>query len=174
MEIEMSKTSEITVAERQILDLINFRSNSKHRFFGSNEYIGDCIGIQKTSAKHMVNKLVRLGYLTRTMDGKKRYWQYTGKQYATVIGDLSNYDKAYLRKEVDHYKHELKNAEEDMTLMKIEIDQLKDKIEEQKITIRDNTLAIVVLKNILEQFGIDEEKLTAMFPAVYKEIYGDN
>lgn len=174
MEIEMSKTSEITVAERQILDLINFRSNADHVFFGSNEYIGDCISIQKTSAKNMVNKLVKLGYLKRVMDGKKRVLYYTGKAYEPIVGDLSNYDKAYLRKEVDHYKHELKNAEDDMTLMKIEIDQLKDKIEEQKITIHDNTHAIVVLKNILEQLGIDEAKLTAMFPAVYKEIYGDN
>lgn len=68
----MTKTSEISVAERQILDLIKFRSNSQHRFFGNNEYIGDSIGIQKTSAKNMVNKLVRLGYLTKTMEGKKR------------------------------------------------------------------------------------------------------
>ena len=170
----MSKTSEITVAERQILDFIKFRSNAKHRFFGSNEYLGDSIGLQTTSAKNMVNRLVRLGYLTRTMEGQKRYLQYTGKKYLSVVGDLSNYDKAYLKKEVDHYKYELKNAEDDMTLMKIEIDQLKDKIEEQKITIRDNTHAIVVLKNILEQLGIDEAKLTAMFPAVYKEIYGDS
>ena len=143
-------------------------------FFGSNEYIGDCISIQKTSAKNMVNKLVKLGYLKRVMDGKKRVLYYTGKAYEPIVGDLSNYDKAYLRKEVDHYKYELKSAEDDMALMKIEIDQLKDKIEEQKITIRDNTHAIVVLKNILEQLGIDEAKLTAMFPAVYKEIYGDN
>lgn len=170
----MSKTSEITVAERQILDLIKFRSNSDHVFFGSNEYIADCIGIQKTSAKNMVNKLVKLGYLKRVMDGKKRILYYTNMPYEPIIGDLSNYDKAYLRKEVAHYKHELKNAEDDMTLMKIEINQLKDKIEEQKITIRDNTHAIAVLKEILTQMGIDEEKLLELFKAVYKEIYGDN
>ena len=51
----MSRTSEITVAERQILDFIKFRSNEKHRFFGSNEYIGDSIGLQTTSVKNMVN-----------------------------------------------------------------------------------------------------------------------
>ena len=170
----MTKKSEITVAERQILDLIKFRSNGKHRFFGNNEYIADCIGIQKTSAKNMVNKLVRLGYLARLMEGKKRYLAYTGKEYEPIVGDLQNYDKAYLKKEVAHYKTEFKDAEQEIELMNIEIDQLKNKIEEQKITIRDNTHAIVVLKNILAQMGIDEEKLTAMFPAVYKEIYGDN
>lgn len=174
MEIKMSKTSEITVAERQILDLIKFRSNTDHVFFGSNEYIGDCIGIQKTSAKNMVNKLVKLGYLRRVMDGKKRVLYYTGKAYEPIVGDLSNYDKAYLRKEIDHYKYELQSAEDDMVLMKIEINQLKDKIEEQKITIRDNTHAIVVLKDILAQMGIDEEKLLELFKAVYKEKYGDD
>jgi len=170
----MSKTGKITVAERQILDLIKFRSNADHVFFGSNEYIADCIGIQKTSAKNMVNKLVKLGYLKRVMDGKKRVLYYTNMPYEPIIGDLSNYDKAYLRGEVAHYKHELKNAEDDMTLMKIEINQLKDKIEEQKITIRDNTHAIVVLKEILTQMGIDEEKLLELFKAVYKEKYGDD
>lgn len=170
----MSKTSEITVAERQILDFIKFRSNAKHRFFGSNEYLGDSIGLQTTSAKNMVNRLVRLGYLTRTMEGQKRYLQYTGKKYLSVVGDLSNYDKAYLKKEVDHYKHELKNAEDDMTLMKIEIDQLKDKIEQKNQEIKNDNQVIAALKNILAQLGLEGDKLIELFEKVYKEMYGDN
>ena len=170
----MSKTSEITVAERQILDLINFRSNADHVFFGSNEYIGDCISIQKTSAKNMVNKLVKLGYLKRVMDGKKRVLYYTGKAYEPIVGDLSNYDKAYLRKEVDHYKHELKNAEDDMTLMKIEIDQLKDKVEQKNQEIKNDNQVIAALKNILAQLGLEGDKLIELFEKVYKEMYGDN
>ena len=169
----MSRTSEITVAERQILDFIKFRSNEKHRFFGSNEYIGDSIGLQTTSVKNMVNKLVRLGYLTRTMEGKKRYLQYTGKEYAPIIGDLQNYDKAYLKKEVAHYKTEYKDAEQQIELMKIEIEQLKNKIEQKDNKIKNDNQAIAVLKNILAQLGIEEDKLIELFQKVYKEMFSE-
>ncbi|MBO6282055.1 MAG: hypothetical protein J6N49_05955 [Alphaproteobacteria bacterium] len=170
----MSKKSEITVAERQILDFIKFRSNSKHRFFGSNEYLGDSIGVQTTSAKNMVNRLVRLGYLTRTMEGQKRYLQYTGKKYLSVVGDLRNYDKAYLKKEVAHYKQEFKDAEDTMELMKIEINQLKDKVAKQAHEIMIDNRIISVLKSILEQLGIKDDELQKLSEAVYKEKYGDD
>ena len=169
----MTKKSEITVAERQILDLIKFRSNGKHRFFGNNEYIADCIGIQKTSAKNMVNKLVRLGYLARLMEGKKRYLAYTGKEYEPIVGDLQNYDKAYLKKEVAHYKTEFKDAEQEIELMNIEIDQLKDKISRQNYEIKCQERAIAVLKKILEDFGLKDDKLITLFTAVHKEMYGE-
>jgi len=169
----MTKKSEITVAERQILDLIKFRSNGKHRFFGNNEYIADCIGIQKTSAKNMVNKLVRLGYLARLMEGKKRYLAYTGKEYEPIVGDLQNYDKAYLKKEVAHYKTEFKDAEQEIELMNIEIDQLKDKISRQNDEIKCQEHAIAVLKKILEDFGLKDDKLITLFTAVHKEMYGE-
>ena len=169
----MTKKSEITVAERQILDLIKFRSNGKHRFFGNNEYIADCIGIQKTSAKNMVNKLVRLGYSARLMEGKKRYLAYTGKEYEPIVGDLQNYDKAYLKKEVAHYKTEFKDAEQEIELMNIEIDQLKDKISRQNDEIKCQEHAIAVLKKILEDFGLKDDKLIILFTAVHKEMYGE-
>ena len=161
----MSKKSEITVAERQILDFIKFRSNEKHRFFGSNEYIGDSIGLQTTSVKNMVNKLVRLGYLTRTMEGKKRYLQYTGKEYAPIIGDLQNYDKAYLKKEVAHYKTEYKDAEQQIELMKIEIEQLKNQANNYMHTCK-------VLMHLLNQMGMDNETIAKVSSAVHKEIFG--
>ena len=169
----MSKKSEITVAERQILDFIKFRSNSKHRFFGSNEYLGDSIGLQTTSAKNMVNRLVCLGYLTRTMEGQKRYLQYTGKKYLSVVGDLSNYDKAYLRKQVAHYKQEYEDAEQQIELMKIEIEQLKGKIEQKNHEIQNDNQVIATLKNILAQLGLEGDKLIELFEKVYKEMYGD-
>ncbi|MBR1600317.1 MAG: hypothetical protein IJ677_01925 [Alphaproteobacteria bacterium] len=169
----MSKKSEITVAERQILDFIKFRSNEKHRFFGSNEYLGDSIGLQTTSAKNMVNRLVRLGYLTRTMEGNMRYLQYTGKKYLSVVGDLSNYDKAYLRKQVAHYKHEYNDADQQIELMKIEIEKLKNKLEQKDNQIKSDNQAISVLKNILAQLGIDGDKLIELFEKVYKEMFGD-
>ncbi len=169
----MSKKSEITVAERQILDFIKFRSNEKHKFFGSNEYLGDSIGLQTTSVKNMVNRLVRLGYLTRTMEGNKRYLQYTGKKYLSVVGDLSNYDKAYLRKQVAHYKQEYEDAEQQIELMKIEIEQLKNKIEQKDNQIKSDNQAIAVLKNILAQLGIDGDKLIELSQKVYKEMFGD-
>ena len=169
----MSRASEITVAERQILDFIKFRSNEKHRFFGSNEYLGDSIGLKKTSVKNMVNKLVRLGYLTRTMEGKKRYLYYTGKKYEPIVGDLSNYDKAYLRKEVAHYKTEYKDAEQQIELLKIEIEQLKNKIEQKDNKIKSDNQAMSVLKNILAQLGIEGDKLIELFQEVYKEMFGD-
>lgn len=170
----MSKTSEITVAERQILDLIRYRSNERHRFFGNNKYIADCISIQPTSAKNMVNKLVRLGYLNRMMEGKKRYLYYTGKKYLSVVGDLRNYDKAYLKKEVAHYKQEFKDAEDTMELMKIEINQLKDKVAKQAHEIMIDNRIISVLKSILEQLGIKDDELQKLSEAVYKEKYGDD
>lgn len=169
----MSRTSEITVAERQILDLIKFRSNEKHRFFGSNEYLGDSIGLRKTSVKNMVNRLVRLGYLTRTMEGKKRYLQYTGKEYAPVVTDLSNYDKAYLRKEVAHYKTEYKDAEQQIELLKIEIEQLKNKLEQKNHQINNDNQVIAALKNILAQLGLEGDKLIELFEKVYKEMFGE-
>lgn len=161
----MTNVSEISVSERQILDLIKFRSGGKHTFFGSNDYIGDCLSIKATSAKNMVNKLVRLGYLTRKMEGKKRYLHYTGKQYAPVIGDMSNYDKAYLRKEVAHYKQEFKDSEERIELLKIEMKQLKNELENFKHTGK-------VLMRLLEQMGMDSDKIKQVYPEVHKEIFG--
>ena len=161
----MSKKSEITVAERQILDFIKFRSNERHRFFGSNEYIGNSIGLQTTSVKNMVNKLVRLEYLTRIMEGKKRYLQYTGKKYEPIVGDLSNYDKAYLRKEVAHYKTEYKDAEQEIELMKIEIDQLKNQASDYLHTCK-------VLMHLLNQMGMDNETIAKVSSAAHKEIFG--
>ena len=168
----MSKKSEITVAERQILDFIKFRSNERHRFFGSNEYIGNSIGLQTTSVKNMVNKLVRLEYLTRIMEGKKRYLQYTGKKYEPIVGDLSNYDKAYLRKEVAHYKTEYKDAEQQIELLKIEIEQLKSKIEQKNNQIKSDDQAMSVLKNILAQLGIEGDKLIELSQKVCEEMFG--
>ena len=169
----MSKKSEITVAERQILDFIKFRSNERHRFFGSNEYIGNSIGLQTTSVKNMVNRLVRLGYLTRIMEGNKRYLLYTGKKYLSVVGDLSNYDKAYLRKQVAHYKQEYEDAEQQIELMKIEIEQLKGKLEQKDNQIKSDNQAIATLKNILAQLGIEGDKLLELFQKLYKEMFGE-
>ena len=161
----MSKKSEITVAERQILDFIKFRSNERHRFFGSNEYIGNSIGLQTTSVKNMVNKLVRLEYLTRIMEGKKRYLQYTGKKYEPIVGDLSNYDNAYLKKEVAHYKTEYKDAEQQIELMKIEIEQLKNQANDYMHTCK-------VLMHLLNQMGMDNETIAKVSSAAHKEIFG--
>lgn len=161
----MTNVSEISVSERQILDLIRFRSNGKHTFFGSNDYIGDCLSIKATSAKNMVNKLVRLGYLTRTIEGKKRYLHYTGKQYASIIGDMSNYDKARLKQEVLHYHNEYKDAEQQIELMKIEIEQLNTELDNYKHTGK-------VLMHLLKQFGFDDEKVKEVFPKVHQEIFG--
>ena len=161
----MVKTKEITVAERQILDLIKFRSSGAHKFFGSNDYIGETIGIKATSAKNMVNKLVKLGYLNRVMDGKKRYLHYTGKKYEPIVGDLSNYDKAYLRKQVAHYKQEHNDAEQQIALMKIEIEQLRNEVENYKHTGK-------VLMRLLNQMGFDDKKVTQVYSEVHKEIFG--
>lgn len=161
----MSKKSEITVAERQILDFIKFRSNERHRFFGSNEYIGNSIGLQTTSVKNMVNKLVRLEYLTRIMEGKKRYLQYTGKKYEPIVGDLSNYDKAYLRKEVAHYKQEFKDAEEQIDLLKTKIERLNTELDNYERSSK-------VLMHLLKQLGFDDKKVTEVFPEVHKELFG--
>ena len=161
----MSRASEITVAERQILDFIKFRSNDKHRFFGSNEYLGDSIGLQTTSVKNMVNRLVRLEYLTRTMEGKKRYLHYTGKKYKSVVTDLSNYDKAYLRKQVAHFKQEYEDAKEQIDLLKTKIEQLNTELDNYERSGK-------VLMHLLKQFGFDEKKVTEVFPGVHKELFG--
>ena len=107
------------------------------------------------------------------MEGKKRYLQYTGKKYEPIVGDLSNYDKAYLRKEVAHYKQEFKDAEQQIELLKIEIEQLKNKIERKDNQIKSDNQAILVLKNILAQLGFGEDKLIDLFQKVYKEMFGD-
>jgi len=161
----MSRESEISVTERQILDLIKFRSNERHRFFGSNDYIAECLTIKEKSAKNMVNKLVRLGYLNRVMEGKKRYLHYTGKEYKPIIGDLSNYDKARLKQEVAHYQTEYKDAEQLIELLNIEIAQLKA----NKLTLEQS---IRVYRNILLQFGMTEEQEMELFSKVYAEMFG--
>lgn len=161
----MSRESEISVAERQILDLIRFKCNEKHRFFGSNDYIAECLTIKETSAKNMVNKLVRLKYLNRVMEGKKRYLCYTGKKYQSIVGDLRNYDKARLKQEVAHYQTEYKDAEQQIELMKIEIEQLK-----QQVLNLTHTGRVVV--HLLNQLGMTDEMIDQVFPQVHKEIFG--
>lgn len=129
----------LSPSERMILDYIKYRTHNNVRFFGSNEHIATYIGIKRTSAKVLVNGLVKKGYLARTDDGvHQRTLALTGKEYLPMTGcNMSDIDKAGLKKERNEYQQEYERLSKWNNELQTENNQLKKKVAELEKKIAD-------------------------------------
>ena len=91
----MSKSkAELSISERLILTFIKFKTNNNHQFYMGNDAIALGIGIQPTTVKSIINRLVREGYLIKTIDNKgKRHLTLSGKEFIPITGNMANVDK---------------------------------------------------------------------------------
>ncbi|MBE6446249.1 MAG: hypothetical protein E7021_02480 [Alphaproteobacteria bacterium] len=86
--------SELSTTERMLLTFIKFKTNNNHQFYMGNDAIALGIGIQPTTVKSIVNRLVREGYLIKTTDNKKkRYLSLSGKEFIPITGNMADVDK---------------------------------------------------------------------------------
>ena len=64
-----------------------------------NEAIAMGLDIQPITAKSIVNKLVRKGYLIKTKDNKnRRHLALSGKEFVPITGNVANIDKKIAKK----------------------------------------------------------------------------
>lgn len=133
----------LSPSERMILDYIKYRTNKNASFYGSNGHIATYIGIKPSSAKVLVNGLIKKGYLARSNDGiHQRTLALTGKEYLPMTGcNMSDIDKAGLKKERNEYQQEYEQLVTQYNELQKENEQLKQQIEilkmaEQEVTNR--------------------------------------
>lgn len=104
----MSKSkAELSITKRVLLDYIKYKTNNNHQFFASNEYIATGLKLTENTAKTFVNDLIRDGYLYKEIDKNgRRILSLTGKAYAPLFEDVSQFDKSVLKQERDNATEE--------------------------------------------------------------------
>lgn len=111
----MSKSkATLSITERLLLDFIKFKTNRNFKFFMNNEKIALALDLTPNSAKVMVNKLAREGYLVKEQDNYgRRVLSLSGKIYTPLFIDLRNVEKklillelANYQRDAEYYKHQ--------------------------------------------------------------------
>lgn len=166
----------LTYTERMILEYIRFRTNGKYpQLFECNETIARAICITKSSAKVIINNLIRKKYLIKSTDAKhKRCLSLSGKEYPGMPWvNLSNVSKCQLKKERDAYLHDYEEAnnwgfkwqkesedlQEKCRLLELENAELKEKIKNLENKINPTTEQPMQTQQGID-FGIYEPKQT--------------
>ena len=136
--------NKLSPSERMILDFIKFRTNHSGHFYAGNQSIATYIGIKTSSAKVLINGLIRKGYLIRETDGKhKRELSLSGKEYLPMAGcNMADLDKNGIKKERDLYKSENDHLNKWVDELQAENSQLKREYTalEQKYNQLNNSL----------------------------------
>ena len=115
---------------RMILDYIKFKTNNNVPFYAGNQNIATYIGIKTSSAKVLINGLIRKEYLIKDTDGKhKRLLSLSGKEYLPMTGcNMADLDKNGIQKERDLYKKEYEHMSKWNDELQAENNQLKQKV----------------------------------------------
>ncbi len=134
-------TAKLSINERYLLTYIKYKCNNGHTFFMGNDAIAEVIGCKASSTKVMVNKLIRQGYLTKTLDKKgRRVLSLSGKVFLPLDGvNLSNVEKRILKQDAkdqeswaEYYKKEYENALLRIENLQQEVYLLKDALDEER------------------------------------------
>lgn len=153
--IENTETYEhLTLTERYILTYIKFRTNNGREFFGSNENIAQNAGCTVHSAKTMVNKLIRFGYLEKSIGiHSRRTLALTNKPFLPLDGvNMSNKEKSILKQDVDNFERMEKQYAQDITALKRDISDITAD--------RDRYINLsIILRDILLDNGFTQEKI---------------
>ncbi len=134
-------TEKLSINERYLLTYIKYKCNNGHTFFMGNETIAKVIGCKASSTKVMVNKLIREGYLIKSLDKqKRRALSLSGKAFVPLDGvNLSNVEKGLLKQDVkeqehwaDYYKERYENSLLRIEYLEKEVRQLRDALDEER------------------------------------------
>ena len=136
-------TTKLSLTARYLLTYIRFKTNNKRSFFAGNATIAKVIGCTESSTKVILNTLIREGYITKTIDDKKRRnLSLSGKEFQPLDGVyMNNVEKHilkqesknqedwanYLQKENDACKARIKTLEAEITRLNQQIFELQSK-----------------------------------------------
>lgn len=134
----MSKSkATLSITERLLLDFIKFKTNHNFKFFMNNEKIAEALDLTPSSAKVMVNKLAREGYLVKEKDNHgRRVLSLSGKAYTPLFIDLRNVEKKILLLELANYQRDTKYYKQQYELEKARADRLAEEIGKIKLGLK--------------------------------------
>lgn len=124
----MSKSkATLSITERLLLDFIKFKTNRNFKFFMNNEKIALALDLTPNSAKVMVNKLAREGYLIKEQDNHgRRILSLSGKAYTPLFIDLRNVEKKLILLELANYQRDAEYYKQQYELEKARADRLAE------------------------------------------------
>lgn len=117
----MLKNTKLSMSARYLLTYIHYKTkNPNYPFFQSNEAIGKVIGCTEASTKVLVNKLIRQGYLLKTIDERgRRNLVLSGKEFLPLDGvNMSNVEKHLLKQDIKDKDRWEKQYEQDIAELK--------------------------------------------------------
>lgn len=178
--------AELSTTERMLLTFIKFKTNNNHQFYMGNDAIALGIGIQPTTVKSIVNRLVREGYLIKTIDNKKkRYLSLSGKEFIPITGNMADVDKKIAKQGqenaqrwADYYEMENKGLKKENT----QLDQKNFELSTQLHQLDKNLqtvlfprliqaeLRIACMEQLFLKNGLSKEKLEELLLEANKEI----
>lgn len=145
-EKNISDDDQLTITQRIILSYIKFRTKNNQPFTLTNKELAQAIDIKETSAKTMINKLIRSGYLV-SLRGKHnlRNIILTGKPFKHVVMDAEDIDKkiisqankemekelSYLRKTNQQYENKIEKLLDKITKLELEKETLKQQLKQK-------------------------------------------
>lgn len=122
--------SELSVSERMLLTFIRFKTNNNHQFYMGNEAIAMGLDIQPITAKSIVNKLVRKGYLIKTKDNKnRRHLALSGKEFVPITGNVANIDKKIAKESQKEAENWSKYCEQEKVKLTVRVKTLEEEIQ---------------------------------------------
>lgn len=133
----MSKSkATLSITERLLLDFIKFKTNRNFKFFMNNEKIALALELTPNSAKVMVNKLARDGYLIKELDNHgRRILSLSGKAYTPLFVDLRNVEKKLILLELANYQRDAEYYKQQYELEKARADRLAEEITKLRLNI---------------------------------------
>lgn len=134
----MSKSKAIlSITERLLLDFIKFKTNRNFKFFMNNEKIALALDLTPNSAKVMVNKLAREGYLIKEYDTHdRRLLSLSGKAYTPLFIDLRNVEKKLILLELANYQRDAEYYKQQYELEKARADRLAEEMAKMRLGIQ--------------------------------------
>lgn len=131
----MSKSkAALSITERLLLDFIKFKTNRNFKFFMNNEKIALALDLTPNSAKVMVNKLAREGYLIKEQDNHgRRVLSLSGKAYTPLFIDLRNVEKKLILLELANYQRDAEYYKQQYELEKARADRLTEELTQLRL-----------------------------------------
>ena len=114
-----------TFYEKCVLQLVISMSKKNTKFFQNNETLASTFELTPQSVSSMISRLVKYGYLSKTICEGKRYLEYTGKEFKSIPFTI-NYSKS----DVIYNKNQYKKYKDEVISLKLENKTLKNKIKD--------------------------------------------
>lgn len=162
--------------EKVLLMEIDSLDKSEKGCYAGNEYFSNFLGINETNTSAAINKLIKLGYVTKTgFDGRKRYLKsnlkYTVEPYCKEKGSLIENNNAALLKTISRdVNNKIINNNKLDNILNNKDKSLLPNIKRNSKRISKNQ-KIIELKQLLKTFTLDDELLKEL--EIYIEVLGD-